>query len=94
MTALIIDDDRDLCLLLKVILNDFIADVQFAQSIESGIKLFGELRPDVVFVDNNLPDGQGVNLISDFKALEPSCRIIFITANSGLGAADTDPRCK
>lgn len=39
-----------------------------------------ELRPEIIFLDNNLPDGQGVNLISDIKTQSPSSYIIFITA--------------
>lgn len=79
--ALIIDDDTDLCLLLKVILNTSIPDVKLAHSIESGEKLLRYLRPDVIFLDNSLPDGQGLNYIKEIKSISPESRLIIITAN-------------
>ena len=78
--ALIIDDDTDLCLLLKAILKDLIPHIKFAQSIESGQKLLAQMKADVIFLDNNLPDGQGVNRISDIKAKAPGSLVIVITA--------------
>lgn len=79
--ALIIDDDTDLCLLLKVILNTSIPDVKLAHSIESGEKLLKHSRPDVIFLDNSLPDGQGLNYIKEIKSISPESRLIIITAN-------------
>jgi DNA-binding response OmpR family regulator len=79
-SALIIDDDRDLCMLLKTILNSTIPDVWVTQTLESGKKLFSELKPDVVFLDNNLPDGHGVDSITELKATVPASMLVIITA--------------
>jgi DNA-binding NtrC family response regulator len=78
--ALIIDDDTDLCLLLKIILKDMIPHVKFAHSIESGQRLLAQLKPDVIFLDNNLPDGQGVNRIQEIKEKSPGALLVIITA--------------
>jgi DNA-binding NtrC family response regulator len=78
--ALIIDDDTDLCLLLKVILKDLIPHVKFAHSIESGQRLLTQLKPDIIFLDNNLPDGQGVSRIKEIKSKSPGSLLIIITA--------------
>ena len=78
--ALIIDDDTDLCLLLKVILKDMVAHIKFAHSIESGQRLLNLLKPDVIFLDNNLPDGQGVSRIKDIKSQSPGSLLVIITA--------------
>ena len=78
--ALIIDDDADLCNLLKDILKDIIPHVKFAHSIESGQKLLNQLHPDVIFLDNNLPDGQGVNRIQEIKSKYPGALLVIITA--------------
>lgn len=79
--ALIIDDDTDLCLLLKVILNTTIPDVKMAHSIESGEKFLKHSKPDVIFLDNSLPDGQGLDYIKEIKTISPASRLIIITAN-------------
>ena len=78
--ALIIDDDPDLCLLLKDILNDTIPVVKFAHSIESGEQLLNDLHPDIIFLDNNLPDGQGVNYIKEIKSISSNAFLVIITA--------------
>jgi DNA-binding NtrC family response regulator len=78
--ALIIDDDTDLCLLLKIILKDMIPHVKFAHSIESGQRLLVQLKPDVIFLDNNLPDGQGVSRIQEIKSKSPGSLLVIITA--------------
>ena len=79
--ALIIDDEPELCTLLKAILTDFIPDVKYAHSIESAEKFLMQLKPDVIFLDNNLPDGQGLNCIAEIKRFSPEARLIIITAS-------------
>lgn len=78
--ALIIDDDVDLCMTLKSVLNATIPNIYTANTLEEGKKMILDLKPEIIFLDNNLPDGQGVNLISDIKLQSPSSFIIFITA--------------
>lgn len=79
-SALIIDDDTDLCILLKAILKDIIPHIKFAHSIESGERLLALLHPDVIFLDNNLPDGQGVSSIKEIKSMSPGAIVVMITA--------------
>ncbi len=78
--ALIIDDDDDLCLMLKSIILDVVPIVQCAQSIATGKQVLAQFTPDVIFLDNNLPDGQGMQLIKEIKGKHPAAFIIFITA--------------
>ena len=80
--AVIIDDDTDLCLLLKAILKDLIPHIKFAHSIESGQKLLSQFKPDIIFLDNNLPDGQGVSRIEEIKSKSPGSLLIIITASA------------
>ncbi len=69
--ALIIDDEVDLCVLLNAILKDIIPHIKFAHSIESGERLLMQLHPYVIFLDNNLPEGQGINRIREIKSISP-----------------------
>jgi DNA-binding response OmpR family regulator len=80
--ALIIDDDRDLCFVLKHVLDNSVSNVYCTQTLQEGKKLFQELKPGVIFIDNNLPDGQGVESIKEFRALMPKALIILITADN------------
>ena len=58
-TVLIIDDEQDFCLIMK---NYFIKkgyNVHLAYSLSTGLNLLQETCPDILFLDNNLPDGNG-----------------------------------
>ena len=48
-----------------------------ADSVESGVKLIGQLAPDIVFLDVEMPDGTGFDLIQRLKPIK--FKVIFIT---------------
>ena len=48
-----------------------------ADSVESGIKLIRQLSPDLVFLDVEMPDGTGFDLLQ--KLLPLNFKVIFIT---------------
>lgn len=79
-TILCAEDDQDNCELLTFLLTDY--DVIFAGSVKAAVELF-ETRPfDLVLLDNWLPDGSGVDLCRQLRALNPAVPIIFA---SGVG---------
>ena len=79
-SALVIDDDKDLCLLLKSFLETIITSVECADNLHSGLNAIAKLKPDVIFVDNNLPDGQSAHFIPQMKRISPASMIILISA--------------
>ncbi|WP_298136666.1 LytTR family DNA-binding domain-containing protein [Flavobacterium sp.] len=48
-----------------------------ADSVESGIKIIKQLSPDVVFLDVEMPDGTGFDLLQKLKPF--NFKVIFIT---------------
>lgn len=80
--ALIIDDEEDICLLLKGFLTRSYERVEYANSLTAGMQLAIELKPDILFLDNNLPDGAGISMIADFK--KHSSKVIIISAMTNL----------
>lgn len=48
-----------------------------AESVESGIKLVRQLSPDLIFLDVEMPDGTGFDLLQRLKPF--SYKVIFIT---------------
>ena len=80
MSALIIDDDHDLSMLLKTILTSYVPNVECAATLKSGKEKLMQMTPDIIFLDNNLPDGLGVNNIVDIKTIAPNAALIMITA--------------
>jgi DNA-binding NtrC family response regulator len=82
--AIIVDDDIDLCIMLKSILQPMIPEIQCANTIKAGKDFVLQSRADLVFVDNHLPDGQGVELVKVIKRNSPTSTVIFITAVGSL----------
>jgi two-component system response regulator AtoC len=58
-----------------------------AESGEEGIKLFETNSPDIVFVDNKLPNMQGLDVILKLKSLDDDVVIIFMTAYGSIETA-------
>ncbi|MBS1625270.1 MAG: response regulator [Bacteroidetes bacterium] len=79
-SALVIDDDQDLSMLLKAILASYIPSVSCAFTLSAGIQRVNEMKPDIIFLDNNLPDGQGINFITEIKSIAPQTALVMITA--------------
>ena len=81
LTALIIDDEYDICFLLSRILRNYNVDVQFVNSIKDGKDFLSKLSPNVLFLDNHLPDGFGIDFISYVKKEYPQTKIVMVTAH-------------
>ena len=61
-TILIIDDEQDLCALLSSVLRQENYTVDFAFTLAEAKKKL-EKRPQIVLLDNNLPDGSGIEFL-------------------------------
>lgn len=81
MRSLIIDDETTSCRILKKLLNAYCPDVEVigeAYSAETGIAAIKKYRPDILFLDIQMPEGDGFYLLQQLE--EINFRIIFITA--------------
>lgn len=61
MKVLIIDDEIDLSLLLKSYFIRKGYEVFLSHTLSDGLVALSACRPDILFLDNNLPDGTGWN---------------------------------
>jgi DNA-binding NarL/FixJ family response regulator len=50
-----------------------------AQMVEHALHSIVELRPDIVVLDLSLPDGHGLELIKDLKAIDAGLRVLVFT---------------
>ncbi len=80
---LIVDDEPDICFLFGKILQKRNLRTDFAKNLaEASYSVINE-PPSLIFLDNSLPDGQGMDFIPFLKDHYPGTRIILITANDG-----------
>ena len=78
--AMIIEDERDLCYLLKIVLKQNNLQSECAYSITEAKENIQKIKPAIVFLDNHLTDGYGSDFIPIIKKLSPKAKIIMITA--------------
>jgi DNA-binding response OmpR family regulator len=81
LKVLIIDDETDICYLLSTLLRKINLDAVFVHTIAEARLKLQEVNPGVIFLDNHLPDGMGVDFISHIKNMLPETKIAMITAH-------------
>ena len=80
MKALIIDDETDICYLLSGILRSKNILSNYVNTIADAEPALEKQEPDIIFLDNHLPDGRGADLIKKIKTKLPQSKVIMITA--------------
>jgi two-component system LytT family response regulator len=79
--ALIVDDEQNGREALKSILEKFTKDITIigeAENVRDGINKIEDLEPEVVFLDVEMPDGTGFDLLE--KVQKRNFEVVFITA--------------
>jgi len=77
---LIIDDEEDLCLLIKAHLTRKHYEVHTSYTLSQGLQQVEKLLPDILFLDNNLPDGLGWDLAEKILVQHPNIQVHLISA--------------
>ncbi|HEY5744596.1 MAG TPA: sigma-54 dependent transcriptional regulator [Chryseolinea sp.] len=84
---LIIDDDKDICLVLSKFLTKNNYDVDAAYKGEEGLKLLRASRYNLVLCDYRLPDLTGVEMLRKIKLLQSDVAVVIITGYSDVRTA-------
>ena len=78
---LIVDDEADYCMLLKNYFQARNYNVSCGFTIKECLPLLEEVHPDILFLDNNLPDGKGWSLVNSIIEQFPALKIYLISAH-------------
>ncbi|MBL0012917.1 MAG: response regulator transcription factor [Flavobacterium sp.] len=86
ITTLLIDDDKNLRDGMRELLSFYAPDIQIigeAEDVESGVAVIDKLKPQVVFLDIQLNDGTGFDILEQLakKNGKTTSHIVFITAH-------------
>ena len=84
--ALIIEDEMDIRYLVSNILKQRGVQSVLAGSLSEAKKILEQdgPPPGIIFLDNYLPDGLGINYIREIKKRFPASKIVMITAHDNL----------
>lgn len=80
--AVLVDDDAALRLVAGLALakTGGVEVTGEATTLAEARKLLVTQRPDVLILDNDLPDGKGVDFLTEVRLLNPSTQVVLFTA--------------
>ena len=83
--VLIIDDEVDLCIMIKQFLSRRNYDVHIAHTLTDGLSYLNTINPHALILDNNLPDGMGWDAVKITHKKFPEMKITLISAYKSIG---------
>ncbi|MCY0772468.1 response regulator [Enterobacter cloacae complex sp. 2022EL-00788] len=85
--VLIVEDENELAQLHAELIGKHprLRLVGIASSLADAQVQLESKRPQLMLLDNYLPDGKGITLVSDPMLARANCSVIFITAASDMG---------
>ena len=91
--VLIIDDEKQICTLMSRAINDMGHHVEFAQTLAQGLKLAQSNDTDIIFLDVQLPDGNGLKQLPAFQAIASSPEVVIVTGYANPDGAQLAIEC-
>ncbi|MEO6547852.1 MAG: response regulator [Ferruginibacter sp.] len=79
-TVLIVDDEIDMCSMIKLFLTKKNYEVHVAHTLTDGFNKMNSVLPDALLLDNNLPDGMGWKVAQNIHEKFPEMHITLISA--------------
>ena len=87
ITALLIDDDKNLRNGMKILLSKYATEIKIvgeAESVKSGVLAIENLNPQVIFIDIDLGDGTGFDILEQVAVKNNGkikSHVVFVTAH-------------
>lgn len=85
---LIIDDDLDMCLILTALVKKAGHHSKYCLTLEQGLQKAENEPVDIVFLDINMPDGNGLEILSDLQQVPSKPEVIIITGYADIDSAE------
>lgn len=80
LKILIIDDEIDYSMILKNYFTRKNYEVFVAYLLNEGLEKIRDIQPDILFLDNNLPDGKGWTHVESIVEKNPHLKIYLVSA--------------
>jgi len=90
ITVLVIDDDRTTGRVIEASLShdDRFEFVGHARSAADGVRSAGELSPDVVLLDLDMPERSGLEIMPTLRSTVPAASIVMLSAYATEAGAE------
>ncbi len=87
MKILIVDDEINICLSLKAVLEDENYDVDYAEGGKEALIKLKDFNPAVILLDVKMNDMDGLETLKKIKEKSPGTAVIMISGHSGIAEA-------
>ncbi len=84
---LVIDDEKPTLMMFRLTLAAYGYDVLTAENGQEGLETFGRERPSIVLTDIKMPGMNGIEVLKQVKAIDPSTEVIVITGHGDMDLA-------
>jgi DNA-binding NtrC family response regulator len=81
LKILIVDDEEDICFFLSHNLSKRGFTTYSSNSLADAVRQLEINKPAILFLDNHLPDGKGLDLLSGITEQYPLMKIVMISAH-------------
>jgi DNA-binding response OmpR family regulator len=81
--VLIVDDEHDICFLLGRMFRQKNYVVAIANTLADGLAQLVEIKPSILFLDINLPDGSSLSVLQNIRKENPHIKIVVMSAHDG-----------
>ena len=78
-TVLVVEDDNDLLMIYKEILELNKFDVHTAVNGQEGVEKFKEVQPSLVIMDGDMPVLDGYEAFNQIKKLDSNANVVIVT---------------
>ncbi len=85
--VLIVDDDRDICLMLSRLMKGEGLTSHMAHDGESDLKMVRSQRPDTLLLDLKMPGMDGMEVLRRVKELDTDLPVVLITAHADIAGS-------
>ena len=84
---LVIDDEKPTLSMFRLFLKAYGYDVYIAEDGEEGLKIFNEIKPEIVFTDLKMPGIDGLEVLEKIRASNIKSEVIIITGHGDMEKA-------
>ena len=87
MKTLIVEDSSTLCAIYEAYLDDSGYEVHTVETFTGALMALESLKPDLILLDIELPDGNGLDLLAETVLMKPQPAVVVMTGH-GIEFAD------
>ncbi|WP_435212233.1 sigma-54-dependent transcriptional regulator [Luminiphilus sp. nBUS_16] len=87
MKTLIVEDSSTLCAIYEAYLDDTGYEVHAVETFTGALMALESLKPDLILLDIELPDGNGLDLLAETVLMDPQPAVVVMTGH-GIEFAD------